>query len=87
MRLADKVGIATGVFLGYKYAIPAMRERAEKESRKFGLALAKQSEPNIPPGRLALPDDVAPVAAFLASEEAAYMTGQAIDATGGPWMH
>ncbi len=65
----------------------AMRERAEVESRKLGLASAAQRESNIPLGRLALPDDVAAVAAFLASEEAAYMTGQAINATGGLWMH
>jgi len=65
----------------------AMRERAEEDSRRLGLALAKEREAGIPLGRLALPDDVAPMAAFLASEEAAYMTGQAINATGGLWMH
>lgn len=65
----------------------AMRERLEEESRKLGLASAAERESNIPLGRLALPDDVAAVAAFLASEEAAYMTGQAINATGGLWMH
>lgn len=65
----------------------AMRDRAEADSKRLGLALAAERESTIPLGRLALPEDVAPVAAFLASEEAAYMTGQAINATGGLWMH
>jgi len=37
----------------------------------------------IPVGRLALPQDVAQVVAFLASSEAAFITGQAINVTGG----
>jgi 3-oxoacyl-[acyl-carrier protein] reductase len=40
-----------------------------------------------PLGRLASPGDVAGVAAFLASDDAAYMTGQAINVTGGMIMH
>ena len=40
-----------------------------------------------PLGRLADPADVAGVAAFLASADAAYMTGQAINVTGGMIMH
>jgi len=37
----------------------------------------------IPLGRLATPDDVATIVAFLCSHEADYMTGQAINVTGG----
>jgi NAD(P)-dependent dehydrogenase (short-subunit alcohol dehydrogenase family) len=37
----------------------------------------------IPLGRLALPADVANLAAFLASDEASFITGQAINVTGG----
>jgi NAD(P)-dependent dehydrogenase (short-subunit alcohol dehydrogenase family) len=40
-----------------------------------------------PLGRLADPDDVAGVAAFLASPDARYMTGQAVNVTGGMLMH
>jgi len=40
-----------------------------------------------PLGRLGQPSDVAGVAAFLASADAAYMTGQAINVTGGMVMH
>ncbi|MFO7602604.1 MAG: SDR family oxidoreductase, partial [Gammaproteobacteria bacterium] len=38
---------------------------------------------NIPLGRLGLPEDVTRVAAFLASPESDYMTGQALNVTGG----
>jgi len=48
-----------------------LRERAEK----------------IPLGRVALPEDVASVAGFLASEEAGYITGQSINVSGGTVMH
>ena len=40
-----------------------------------------------PLGRLAEPSDVAGVAAFLASADAAYLTGQAFNVTGGMIMH
>ena len=43
----------------------------------------------IPTGRLALPEDHANLAIFLASKEAEHITGQAIDVDGGqilPWM-
>jgi NAD(P)-dependent dehydrogenase (short-subunit alcohol dehydrogenase family) len=41
----------------------------------------------IPLGRVATAEDVAAVAAFLASDAAAYVTGQAINVTGGAVMH
>jgi NAD(P)-dependent dehydrogenase (short-subunit alcohol dehydrogenase family) len=41
----------------------------------------------IPLGRLAQPEDVASVVGFLASSKAAYMTGQAVNVTGGLIMH
>jgi NAD(P)-dependent dehydrogenase (short-subunit alcohol dehydrogenase family) len=37
----------------------------------------------IPAGRLGMAEDVAQLAAWLASEEAAFITGQAINVTGG----
>jgi meso-butanediol dehydrogenase/(S,S)-butanediol dehydrogenase/diacetyl reductase len=40
----------------------------------------------IPLGRLELPTDVAGVVAFLASPEAAYITGQSIVVDGGMWF-
>jgi NAD(P)-dependent dehydrogenase (short-subunit alcohol dehydrogenase family) len=41
----------------------------------------------VPLGRLATPEDVAVVAAFLASDQAEYITGQAINVAGGTIMH
>lgn len=41
----------------------------------------------IPVGRRAVPEDIANAVAFLASDEAAHMTGQAINVTGGLWLH
>jgi NAD(P)-dependent dehydrogenase (short-subunit alcohol dehydrogenase family) len=41
----------------------------------------------IPLGRVATTEDVAEVAAFLASDGAAYVTGQAINVAGGSIMH
>jgi len=41
----------------------------------------------VPLGRLATPQDVAEVAAFLASDAAGYITGQAINVSGGTIMH
>lgn len=64
-----------------------MREEAEEDLARRGLPLANQRLHTIPLGRTGLPDDIARVVAFLASDEAAYMTGQAINVTGGLWMN
>lgn len=65
----------------------AMRDEADRRSIEEGVLTAKQREAQIPIGRVGLPEDIARVVAFLASDEAAYMTGQAINVTGGLWMH
>lgn len=63
-----------------------MRDEADAASIKQGLPTAKQREADIPVGRVGLPDDVARVVSFLASEQSDYMTGQALNVTGGLWM-
>ncbi|MEK7853463.1 MAG: SDR family oxidoreductase, partial [candidate division NC10 bacterium] len=40
----------------------------------------------IPQGRFGSPQEVAEVVAFLASDVAAYITGQVIHVNGGLWM-
>jgi len=47
----------------------------------------KQRVEQIPLGRIEAPEDVANVVGFLASGKSSYMTGQAINVTGGLVMH
>ncbi len=48
--------------------------------------LIGQNEAITPLGRIAQPQDVARSAAFLASDEADFLTGQSISVSGGAWM-
>ena len=64
-----------------------MRADVERQGDAFGLPPSSERVKTIPLGRLATPEDIANAVAFLASEEAAYMTGQAINVTGGLWLH
>ncbi|MEM9810923.1 MAG: SDR family oxidoreductase, partial [Pseudomonadota bacterium] len=45
-----------------------------------------QINQNIPAGRMGSPDDIAGATAYLASDEAAYMTGQTLHVNGGMAM-
>lgn len=65
----------------------ALRDYSDEVSKQYGLPTGKEREGSIPLGRLAQPEDVARTVAFLASGEARYMTGQAINVTGGLWLH
>lgn len=64
-----------------------MRTEVERQGQAFGLPPSAERAKTIPLGRLSEPEDIANVVAFLASDEAAYMTGQAINVTGGLWLH
>lgn len=86
MELAP-VGINVNAVCPGTIVETSLREVADQRSIELGIPTAKQREAQIPIGRLGLPDDVARVVAFLISEEAAYMTGQSINVTGGLWMH
>ena len=55
---------------------------ADEQRAKF----VKRSEQSVPLGRLAEGVDVAKMAAFLASEESAYLTGLSISVSGGALM-
>ena len=50
-------------------------------------AFTEQRAAQVPLGRMERPEDVANVIGFLASSKASYMTGQAINVTGGIIMH
>lgn len=64
-----------------------MREEADARAAELGLVPAAARQHLIPLGRLGEPADIARVVAFLVSAEADYMTGQAINVTGGLWMN
>jgi len=64
----------------------AMRTAIEGQQRRYGLPETAEREKSIPVGRVSVPDDVARVAAFLASDESAYMTGESINLSGGLLM-
>lgn len=49
----------------------------------LGTALEDQAVSGTPLGRLGEPDDIAPVIAFLASDEARWITGEVVCASGG----
>ncbi|MGH7046048.1 MAG: SDR family NAD(P)-dependent oxidoreductase [Stellaceae bacterium] len=63
-----------------------MRTALEAQQHRWGLPQTAEREKLIPIGRVSVPDDVARTAAFLASDEAAYMTGEAINLSGGLLM-
>jgi meso-butanediol dehydrogenase/(S,S)-butanediol dehydrogenase/diacetyl reductase len=69
---------------------PLLRSGVEPIATAAGLTLEQFILKNMPPivlGRVGYPEDVAKVITFLASDEADYMTGQAINITGGQEMH
>jgi len=63
-----------------------MRTAIEAQQRQFGLPETTEREKSIPVGRVSVPGDVARVAAFLASDESSYMTGESINLSGGLLM-
>jgi NAD(P)-dependent dehydrogenase (short-subunit alcohol dehydrogenase family) len=62
-----------------------MRDEAEVYMKERGLPMAADREGNIPLRRAGTPEDIAKVAVFLASDEASYITGEAVNITGGSW--
>lgn len=58
------------------------RETAARQGAPVG-SIKAQAVDGVPLGRIQTPDDVANVVAFLASEDASYMTGQTYNVSGG----
>lgn len=73
------------------YVSTSMQQRElEWESRLRGLTIEEVKQSYIadtPLARLETPEDVAKLVVFLASEDSSFMTGQAINITGGSWMY
>lgn len=69
---------------------PLWEDMIDDYARKRGLKreeVRPYLESRIPLHRLCEPEDVAKAAVFLASDEAAYMTGQAVNVSGGSVMY
>jgi len=69
---------------------PLLRQAIEPIAKMAGVTMDEwvlKNMPNIPLGRIGYPEDVAKVITFLASDEADYMTGQAVNISGGQEMH
>jgi NAD(P)-dependent dehydrogenase (short-subunit alcohol dehydrogenase family) len=72
--------VETQLFEGLIEMVRATQNRTREEAIKFFVA-------QIPCGRMETGDDVANVVAFLASEDGGYMTGQALNISGGVETH
>lgn len=61
-------------------------EQLSKLEGKSVETIREETLERIPLGRMGTPEDVAGLASFLASDDARYMTGQAVNVTGGAVM-
>lgn len=64
----------------------AMRKQSDSGYSAKSLPDASDRVKQIPLGRMGVPEEVANAVAYLVSDESAYMTGQAINVTGGLWL-
>ena len=62
-----------------------MRDESEIKRKAEGLPSAYERAQSIPLRRPGIPEDIAKAVAFLASDEASYITGETISVTGGLW--
>lgn len=63
---------------------PGMVETEGAHAAGFiGSDFQKQVETQVPLGRIGQPDDISPIAVFLASDESGWLTGETIIASGG----
>jgi 2-hydroxycyclohexanecarboxyl-CoA dehydrogenase len=58
----------------------------EQQKSDFGSKVLGRMEQYVPLKRLGTPEDIAPLAVFLASDAARYITGQVISVSGGLTM-
>lgn len=64
----------------------ALKPDEETSTEEWRDEMVAQVNSSNPLGRIAQPEDVADVAAFLASSQSDYLTGLAINVAGGSWM-
>jgi NAD(P)-dependent dehydrogenase (short-subunit alcohol dehydrogenase family) len=90
MELEGQVAIVTGAGrgIGRATALELARLGADIVVAELDRANAERTAAEVQElGRMEHPEDVAKVIGFLASDRAGYMTGQAINVTGGLIMH
>ena len=79
-------GITANVICPGYTSTERLNELADAVSNATGLSHAKvyaQWKSNVPAGRLAKPEEIGYLAAFIASDKAAYLTGVALNIDGG----
>jgi NAD(P)-dependent dehydrogenase (short-subunit alcohol dehydrogenase family) len=64
-----------------------MSQKRDIISKEIGIPTGVERSRAIPLGRMGTTDDIANAALFLASNASSYMTGQAINVTGGLWLN
>lgn len=82
-----KTGVRVNAVCPGTIADTGMRRQSDEECIAKGLPTGADRANQIPMGRLGTPAEIANVVAFLASDEASYMTGQSLNVTGGLWMN
>ncbi|EFC79557.1 SDR family NAD(P)-dependent oxidoreductase [Parafrankia sp. EUN1f] len=84
-RGVNVLGVAPGIMIN-----PTLRQRVLDPQNEHDLvgrtAVLNSIEHQVQLGRVCLPEEVANMVAYLASDAANYMCGQTIDVAGGQWM-
>jgi NAD(P)-dependent dehydrogenase (short-subunit alcohol dehydrogenase family) len=61
-------------------------KRTQYDAKRLGVTIEEREQSLTPMGRILEPDEVAPLAVYLASDDARMVTGQAINVCGGMVM-
>jgi 3-oxoacyl-[acyl-carrier protein] reductase len=85
-RGVNVLGVAPGIMI--KEDMRQMILNPQTDQQRAGRAVIHEALKNqVQLGRIALPEEVANMVAYLASDAANYMCGQTIDVAGGQWMN